>query len=211
MRCASEGLREQWAVQGGGEYQRAEGAKFRRAVVDVDAKGQRGIWFVDASEIGEGEKKSGKKGEGKGNTCMGITIISSHALAHHRRHFGSLHCTSANETSLWKMVRCSSSFAANICPALENPEPLQVLLDATLKTATPPTIACLNTPQHLEYPNHYHSLGSTLCARNLISRCCSGLVLGVYLRNIVYTDDVHFDVRLQATCTQALRVLIRHR
>lgn len=64
---------------------------------------------------------------------------------------------------------------ANICPALENPEPLQVLLDATLKTATPPTIACLNTPQHPEHPNHYRSLGSTLCVRNLISCCCSDL------------------------------------
>jgi hypothetical protein len=60
--------------------------------------------------------------------------------------------------------------------ALENPEPLQVLSDATLKTATPPQIACLNIPISPQPPNHYHSLGSTLCVRNSYLSCCLGLV-----------------------------------
>jgi len=115
---------------GWGWYQRAERAKFRRVV--VDAKGQRGIWFVDL--MGDGREEESRQEE-KGNTFMEIITTTSG---------GVLPCTSSSPPILalctaqaqmrrgfWKMVRCSS-FAgcphpANNCPALENPEPLQVL------------------------------------------------------------------------------------
>jgi len=45
---------------GWGEYQRAERAKFRRVV--VDAKGQRGIWFVDG-RLERERRETGRKGE----------------------------------------------------------------------------------------------------------------------------------------------------
>ena len=45
---------------GWGWYQRTERAKFRRVV--VDAKGQRGIWFVDGRLE---RKRSGRRGEEK--------------------------------------------------------------------------------------------------------------------------------------------------
>lgn len=66
MRCASEGLREQWAGSSGwGWYQRAERAKFRRVV--VDAKGQRGIWFVDGDGRGGEQAEEGKHVDGNNN------------------------------------------------------------------------------------------------------------------------------------------------
>jgi hypothetical protein len=52
---------------GWGWYQRAERAKFRRVV--VDAKGQRGIWFVDGEweRRGEQTRREGKHVHGNNN------------------------------------------------------------------------------------------------------------------------------------------------
>ena len=52
------GVARTMGSSGWGEYQRAERAKFRRVV--VDAKGQRGILFVD------GDDQRGREWAGKG-------------------------------------------------------------------------------------------------------------------------------------------------
>ena len=100
------------------------------------------------------------------------------------------------------MVRCSS-FAgsphpANICPALENPEPLQVLKRHVEDRDT----ACHRLPQHArrpQPPNHYHPLGSTFGVAILSHSILFLTHLRLVSRHIhVHINNAYYRIPLQA-------------
>jgi hypothetical protein len=194
---------------GWGWYQRTERAKFRRVV--VDAKGEFGLLMRMIREVGNRWERR--------NTCRYLETTTpspctssswlaiwlfAHAQAQMRRLFGKwfdvlLHLLDR---------RTLPTFVA-----LKNPEPLQVLLDATLKTATPPAIACLNIPTSLNPPTTTVPLGKPcVCAQSYRSWFCYRLGLASRQScNIVIQKTYTWMSILQPCCMQALRVLIRHR
>ena len=167
---------------GWGWYQRAERAKFRRVV--VDANGQVGRWET-GGQAGR-ERQTMYRDNNNNIIASGGVLPSCTNSFKAAIHFGSSHRASANETTFGKMVRCSS-FAgsphpANICPALENPEPLQVLKRHVEDRDT----ACHRLSQHASTPQPLPSPWASLV-------CVCGIFLSssIFAFTLASSVDIH--------------------